>query len=63
MKYNLVATVTISIATEVEAESLEEAKKIAEDRPLMQIGRSPESSSEVWMTGELDGSPQNIMEE
>lgn len=63
MKYIVSGTVTISIYTEVEAETEENAIQIAEERSLMQIPMSSESANEVWMAGELDGTPQNITAE
>lgn len=62
-KFKLVANVTISVYTEVEAESLEEAISIAEERELMPIVHSGgESEEDTWMCDELDGSPMDIKE-
>jgi len=61
--FNIVADVTISVYTEVEAETLEEAIEIAEDRNLMEtlcdVGVNPE---EEWVTTELNWLPENIRE-
>lgn len=63
MKYKLTAKMTISVYTEVEADSLEEAIKIAEDRDYMSIASNGADSEESeWMCDELDGYPFEIME-
>lgn len=61
--YQLSASVTVSAYTEVEANSLEEAIKIAERRSVS-IGdeRSGVFADEVWTIDEADGEPQNIHE-
>ncbi len=64
MKYNLTAQMTISIYTEVEADSLEEAIEIAKDRDYMSIVKNGgDSEEDFWMCDELDGYPKNITEE
>jgi hypothetical protein len=66
MKYRVNALVTISIHTDVEAESEQEAYDLAYDRPMQSFchhcaGGDPE---EVWSTsGELDGEPINLAAE
>ncbi|KYG76405.1 hypothetical protein [Roseivirga spongicola] len=62
-KYLLTANVTISVYTEVEAENLAEAMRIAEERDLMPIVHSGgETQEDTWMCDELDGVPENITE-
>ena len=56
--------VTVSVYTTVEANSIEEAKKIAQDRGFMSIssnGGGTENDS--WICEELDGFPNDINEE
>lgn len=61
--FKLTARVTISVYTEVEAETLEEAVKIAEDRDLMPIVHSGgETVEDTWMCDELDGVAEDIEE-
>lgn len=61
--FELSATVTISIFTAVEAETLEEAIKIAEERHI-EVAEydSTEQQKQCWVSEEYDGSPQNIKE-
>ena len=62
-KIALTAEITISLYTEVEAETLEEAIEIAEDRHLMTVvGTGGETKYDTWMSDELDGMPENITE-
>lgn len=64
MKYKLTAQVIISVYTDVEADSLEEAIKIAEERNLMSIvSNGGDTKEDSWMCNELDGYPKNIHEE
>ena len=64
MKYRLTAQVTISVYTDVEADSLKEAIEIAEERNLMSIvGNGGDTEEDSWMCDELDGYPKNIQEE
>lgn len=54
-------TVTISIYTKVDADSDEEAKELAMERPLMRFCHqcSAGKPDKEWVTsGELDGTPQ-----
>lgn len=70
-KYLVMAEMTISVHTEVEADTLEEAIEIAQGRPVMglchQCAASAGSSHadlEEWRTnGELDGEPARIQAE
>lgn len=63
-KFRLTANVTISVYTEVEADTLEEAKAIAEERLICSItNTSGDTEDEVWMCcDELDGVPMDIEE-
>lgn len=62
-KFKLTAEATISLYTEVIAETLEEAINIAEERDLMAIvGTGGETKSDTWMADELDDEPTNITE-
>lgn len=61
--YRLNCMVTVSARTEVEAESLEEAISIAEERPVELYVRGGHlDSSEFWLIEEGDGAPSNIHE-
>lgn len=61
--YKLSGVVTISIFTEVEANSLEEAIQIAENRGIeaCRFG-DKEQAGEVWVSEEFDGMPDKIRE-
>lgn len=62
--FNLVAEVTISVMTIVEAETLEEAIEVAEQRSIEAAQwHSGNQKKEVWVSDEYDGEPQNIHEE
>ena len=62
-KFALIAEITISLYTEVEAETLKEAIEIAEERPLMTIIKTGgETKYDTWMSDELDGMPEKITE-
>lgn len=62
-KFILVADITITVHTEVDAESLEDAMAEAEARPVVRI-REDGAVTQVWCTsGELDGTPENIRAE
>jgi hypothetical protein len=59
----LTAKVTISVYTEVEAETLKEAMRIAEERDLMPVIHSGgQTAEDTWMCDELDGVPEYIEE-
>jgi len=62
-KFKLIADVTISIYTEVEAETLEEAIEIAEDREIINSNEGTSDVNIEWLTDEYDGMPLNIREE
>jgi hypothetical protein len=62
-KFRLTASVTISVYTEVEAETLDEAIKLADQRSLMDVVKSGGNSEKyTWMCDELDGTPYDIHE-
>ena len=68
-KYHVTAMCTISVTTDVEAESEEEALEIAIDRGMQDLcyqcsgGQwSSLDASREWVTsGEIDGKPFNLM--
>jgi hypothetical protein len=61
--FELTAEVTISVYTKVEAETLEEAIQIADDRNLMQlIHGGTQDENDEWVCDELDGMAFNIHE-
>lgn len=63
MKFKLTANVTISVYTEVEADTLEEAIEIAKERELMGIAQTGcDTEEDTWLCDELDGMPENIQE-
>ena len=63
MKYKLSAMVTVSAYTEVEAETLEDAIQIAEDRDVAIGGeREGKYPSETWIIEDADGMAQDIHE-
>lgn len=61
--FNLTATVTISIYTKVEANTLKEAIKIAEERNIEQADWFGDIEKHAWVSDEFDGEPQNIRED
>jgi len=63
-KFNLYGTVTISIYTEVEANSIEEAKEIAERRSIEGYRWGDKTQKQqAWVADEYDGEPNNIRNE
>lgn len=62
--YTLSAFVTVSAYTKVEATSLEEAIKIAEDRSVEFHVQTPyeEDVMSEWIVEEIDGEAMNITE-
>ena len=56
--FRLMAHVTVTAWTDVEAETLEEAIEIAEERDVVLSGYG--ESDESWIIDEGDGSPENI---
>ena len=63
-KFNLTASITVSVYTVVEAETIEKAIIIAEDRDVekLEYGQK-EASKHSWVNDELDGSVFNITQE
>lgn len=65
-KFIVSANVTISVWTEVEADTEQEAMALAEDRPMQTLchqcsGTRHSQGREEWRTsGELDGSPFDL---
>lgn len=58
------AKVTISVYTKVEAETLEEAIEIANDRtPMGIVANGGDNEHENWMVDEIDGEPFDLHEE
>lgn len=57
--FHLAGTVTVSAYTTVEADTLEEAIRIAEHRPVEFAG-GPHRRSEWWLVEDIDGSPTEI---
>ena len=58
------AKVTVSVYTKVEAETLEEAIKIANDRtPMAIVADGCDNEDENWMLDEVDGEPFDLHEE
>lgn len=64
-QFNLTAKLTITTFTTVEAETLEDALKIAEQRTdMMSISsNNGDEVTETWMIYELDGVPYEIKKE
>jgi hypothetical protein len=66
MKFSVFATVTISISTEVEANTPQEAAEIAGERGMIGLCHQCASGDpeQEWVTsGELDGTPENVRAE
>mgnify|MGYP003393970350 CR=1 FL=1 len=62
-KFNLSAQVTISIYTEVEANTLKEAIEIAQERSIEHSRwKDEEQRKRVWCSDEFDGEPCEIHE-
>ena len=62
--FKLTAIETVSIYTDVEAETLEEAIDIATDKEMMFISSNGgQTSKTAWMCDELDGMPVDIRED
>lgn len=58
--FRLAASITVSAYTTVEAETEDDAIRIAETRPV-EFSSGPYSRQEHWLIEEADGSPQNIV--
>jgi proline dehydrogenase len=61
-KYELTCKITISAYTEVYAETLEEAIKIASEKAVNDITPNGADIEENWITDEIDGEPYAIEE-
>jgi hypothetical protein len=61
--FHLTCKLGISAYTIVEANNLEDAIEIANDRQLMQIVNSGDTADDTWMVDELDGTPYDIHED
>lgn len=60
-KFNLSGTVTVSVFTVVEANSLEEAIEIAQERHIEAAEYNSKDQAEtVWVNEEYDGEVQKI---
>ena len=60
-KYNLSASITVSVYTVIEANSLEEALKIAEGRDIERgEWNNKNQKNVVWVNDELDGEVKDI---
>jgi len=64
MKFKLSAQVTVSCWTTVEADTLEDALKLAEDREMADLCRYPFSAGEeeAWHFSN-DGTPRQIVQD
>jgi hypothetical protein len=61
--FKLSGTVTISVYTEVEADTLEQAVEIAKERDIEQsYWHQVDQSKGVWVNDEYDGEVQQIEE-
>lgn len=58
--YRLGCMVGVSAYTDVEADSLEEAVAIAEQREVVLAGSGGEDPSEQWVIDDADGTPTEI---
>lgn len=66
MRYRVVAMMTISVHTDVEANSAEQAIELAHDRQPTTIWENNDENevNESWCTsGELDGTPFDLVAE
>lgn len=62
-KFTLGCEVTVSAYTTVEADTLEQAIALADDRQMVTGGiGSGADEDEQWIVDEIDGAPQNIHE-
>jgi hypothetical protein len=60
--FTLTCHVTVSAYTEVEAETLEDAIRIARSRPV-DYDQAGNEASESWLVGEFDGEAFNIKDQ
>lgn len=62
--FTISAKVTISVYTKVDAESIEEAIEIANDRtPMSILPNGGDNERENWMLDEIDGEPFELTAE
>lgn len=62
--FTISANVTISTYTKVEADTLEEAIKMASERDFMEIPyNNYHTEDEFWMVDEIDGTPYDLHED
>ena len=61
--FNLTAEVTISVYTKVEANTLEEAIKIAENRSIERSDFRDDNAYDSWVSDEYDGEVMNISQD
>ncbi len=61
-KFSLTASVTISISTTVEAETLEEAIEKSKDREIESYNHNYLQHEDVWVSDVYDGEPMEIVE-
>jgi antitoxin component of MazEF toxin-antitoxin module len=62
--FNLSGKITISVYTKVDAETLEEAKKIAYERSIEAYSwGNPEQDKEVWVNSDYDGEVYDVSED
>ena len=65
-KFEIVAKMTITVFTNIEADTLEEAIELAKERTdyMSVVTNSGDSADEVWMLPEeLDGMPYDLYED
>ncbi|NOI31806.1 hypothetical protein [Vibrio coralliilyticus] len=59
-KFSLNGFVTVSASTTIEADTLEEAIKKAENLPVMHSTQAHGAESDVWVVEDMDGYAQEI---
>lgn len=59
-KFHLNGYVTVSASTAIEADTLEEAIKKAENLPVMHFTQAHGVEDAVWVVEDMDGSAQEI---
>jgi hypothetical protein len=63
-EFLIYAKVTVSVYTKVEAETIEQAIELANDRtPMAIIPNGGDTEGENWMLDEIDGEPFDLHEE
>jgi hypothetical protein len=62
--FKLIADITVSVYTNVEAETLDEAIELANDRYSMQVLHDESNDpNEEWILDEIDGEVFNVRQE